>query len=88
MTTNYMFVAIQNKTNLGYPLSLQESGFSVGRKPVRWRSDVTPPTPRIIQDRARVRCFPVRVEIKKLIVPITNFIHINLQLDKYCIIKI
>ena len=34
------------------------SGFSVGRKPVRWRSDVTPPTPRIIQDRARVGASP------------------------------
>ena len=38
-----------------HSLALRESGFSVGREPVRWRSDVTPPTPRIIQDRARVR---------------------------------
>lgn len=37
---------------------LEESGFSVGRKPVRWSSDVTPPTPRIIQDGVGVRCQP------------------------------
>ena len=49
-----------NQAILGHSLALQESGFSVGRKPVRWRSDVTPPTPRIIQDGARVRCFTTR----------------------------
>ena len=50
-------------TNLGHSLSLQESGFSVGRKPVRWRSDVTLPPPRIIQDRFRVRCWPARENV-------------------------
>ena len=45
-----------------FPL-LQESGFSVGRKPVRWRSDVTLPPPRIIQDRVRVRCWPAKENV-------------------------
>ena len=43
--------------------------------PVRWRSDVTPPTPRIIQDRVGVRYIPVRGKVSLCFFVIVSSYH-------------
>ena len=48
-----------------HSFSRRESEFSVGLQPIRWRSDVTPPTPRIIQDKVGMRV----LQDKELLTP-------------------